>query len=124
MYDTPGNCYEDSLQLLIANDYIDYLVHGYPYLNCGKNKDKQYGHAWLEYEFLDMWWVLDHLHQEEPVPRIIYYHAGRVKEMECDRYTRDEAMGVALDTEHSGPWRPWPKAVNWVLGEFAEIKFG
>ena len=108
-----GNCYEQTLELLVQNmgKQNVRVVHGYPRLLAGKHKGKKFGHAWLEFEEtlelsfpITLRYCLDRLKPEEPLLQALYYHVGRIDASECTRYTAREALALIRTTGHSGPW--------------------
>jgi hypothetical protein len=113
---TPGACFHDAF--LIGVELLDCLdrelicvVHGVATGTGGAALDWRYGHAWLEIELGGVTLVIDHTRPNQPLPRELYYRAGRIDPAECRRYSLDEAIGHALRTGHSGPWEPFPDDV-------------
>ncbi|GAG22686.1 unnamed protein product, partial [marine sediment metagenome] len=79
------------------------LVHGMPILNrpAEHGGGERYGHAWIE--------IGDHCinvatGREGRFLRDLYYRVGKIREEDCFRYTRKEAMKMMNKFGHYGPW--------------------
>jgi hypothetical protein len=75
------------------------LVHGRPTL--ARPPHVPYAHAWVEVDGV----VLDLANGRNiQMDRASYYAGGKIKEEECFRYSRDEALDKLLHFKHWGPW--------------------
>ncbi len=114
---TAGQCYLDTL--MSANDQYVHLellrvVHGYPLLyrnGAPVPGGVRLGHAWLEavengsIMFID---VLKDFH----APREVVYRIGQIDRAPIYRYTVKDALLLAVQTGHAGPWEEeFPGAV-------------
>jgi hypothetical protein len=101
----PGTCYQDAYSVLLdCRDGIE-LVHGYPRCTNDDPKlsGKKFGHAWLEYRGV----VLDAA-SGNFIEAGVYYDVGNINPAECRRYTLNEALKLASEQGHYGPWEPPP----------------
>jgi len=108
---TAGNCYEDSLMILIEKKYDTedetcVLCHGYPRLTRADDEFEpgtKYGHAWLERGE----YAIDVL-TESIIPKVLFYAFGCIDEAGVTRYLKTEALAEILDKSHYGPWAVEP----------------
>lgn len=111
----PGECFTQSFELLVNNSHIEdlELVHG---VCIGSPNSEiagvKFAHAWLEFKYHRVPFVIDHMRQESPILQQFYYQAGSVRD--CRRYPRRLAIQLALSAGHSGPWHRLPRgtAIN------------
>lgn len=109
-----GDCFKVHLHLLRENpDYT--LVHGVAIGN-GPIEGIRHSHCWLEHTIVldghEFVMVKDCSNGKDvTVPASIYYLAGQIDVDLCIRYSCKEAVQLALDTDHYGPWHELPDSI-------------
>lgn len=117
-----GDCYEVALTYCInlrGDDRDRYRVcHGTP-LGQGAIEGVRHGHAWVErtdvvtypangtFAAVDMPFVIvidESNGKQLELPQVLYYKIGHIDEHDVVRYTVDEALALALESETWGPW--------------------
>lgn len=102
-----GECYQQSFDYIgkhMDNESLR-LVQG-NVTGQGKIKGVRYGHSWIEKGDV----VIDTSRGNKKYPKDFYYALGEIKESEVKRYTPKQAMEMAVETKHYGPWEvPEPK---------------
>jgi hypothetical protein len=94
-----GNCYENAATLILSarSDEL-VLVHGRPVLQ--REPFCRYGHAWLE--VCDLY-CIDGV-TGAAIPKPLYYALGKIRELECYRYTTAQTNRMLVEYGHYGPW--------------------
>jgi hypothetical protein len=96
-----GNCYFNCLTASLR-EFLSIpdlkIVHG-EVGGQGPLTGIRYGHAWLELSDQIVW-----DHNGGMVQRDVFYRIGAIDPDEVDRYSRDEAVALALQHNDCGPW--------------------
>ena len=119
-----GDCYEAALHFAAWTVPVDErdayrVVHGYPTVQ-GPIEGIVHGHAWVERTdplpddlpeiFADsaaslFTTVIDKSNGKDlEMPVALYYGYGSIYREECHYYTVEEAVRLALESGHYGPW--------------------
>lgn len=94
-----GDCFKVALELAAIT--AGKVVHGAPIGRGPLNEGKRYMHAWVEKNGL----VLDRANRRNiRLPIAVYYRKGRMDASHVVKYTFNEAMTLAEDSGHYGPW--------------------
>ena len=115
-----GKCYQDSFMILIEGRHdIDgvecLLVHGHPRLSVECNgfpTGTKFGHAWIERIYADQHGQIDECIDAlsgDSIPKVLYYKMGFIKESETVRYTKKEAIKMAIENGTYGDWNEAPE---------------
>jgi len=95
-----GRCFEAALHC--AWEYTESepeVVHGWV-RGKGEMEGTYFVHAWCEIEGLVFDWSVTY----EPVPQLVYYAMGDIREERVRRYSVREASRLAADGYNYGPW--------------------
>ena len=96
----PGLCYKNAFDFATSNPgWV--LVHGVATGTGGEIQGVPFGHAWVERTSRFLERVYDPT-ADQLVLRALYYHVGRIGR--TVRYEVDQALKLALETRHYGPW--------------------
>jgi hypothetical protein len=107
-----GDCYRVGLMMIVdlhaRHDNVDAyrLCHGAVVGNGGDVIGVRLAHCWVEHTRPDgRVDVIDQSNGNDiALPRDIYYRIGRVEPDTVIRYEPHEAMVLAIQHEHYGPW--------------------
>jgi len=101
-----GKCYQNAVYYMY--DHLDdpdfRVVHGWV-TGRGEIEGIRYSHAWIEHEGTGMC-IDPSLHPESPLimPRLAYYHMGKIDPERILKYTADEMNEWSVKTGKFGPW--------------------
>lgn len=115
-----GECYNNCWMALMdiheeRPEVKTYLVHGYPHLTKADGDypaGTMFGHAWLEEEFTPTPGVVITFCRcvltNARVLKETFYRVGRIDEALVTRYTKKEAVDLAIRFGHCGEWAAGP----------------
>lgn len=99
-----GDCFAAAFEELLARRGT-WLVHGLPVNQQSRYAGRRYWHAWVETETDREPMVRDTSNDRiVTLPRSVYYRLGRLTEDHVFRYSLVDAVVLANEHRHFGPW--------------------
>ena len=111
-----GECYMDAFREIVGcrceppTEAVR-LVHGFPRLTrpcAGQPVGTRYGHAWLELTAEGGFVVCRNMAPRLDILCHVFYAEGQIDERWVRRYTPADAVRLALEHGHYGPWHEGP----------------